>query len=80
MVQLFSVQTPYSFAFKDERAEGKAIVRVHILDPAALATSSQALISFWPYSNVRAGHVTLIELITSFLYLFMSVVVGLVPL
>ena len=45
-------------AFEDERAEGRAIVRVHILDPAALATSSQALMSFWPDGDVRAGHVT----------------------
>ena len=33
-------------------------VRVHILDPAALATSSQALMSFWPYGDVRVEHVT----------------------
>ena len=42
-----------------------SIVRVHILDPAALATSSQALMSFWPYSDVRAGHVTSIGSIGS---------------
>ena len=36
-------------------------VRVYILDPAALATSSQAVLSFQPYSNVEIGHVTLIE-------------------
>ena len=47
-------------AFEDERAEGRAIVRVHILDPAALATSSQALVSFWPYGDVEAGHVTIV--------------------
>ena len=52
------MQTPCGLAFEDERAEGRAIVRVHILDPAALATSSQALMSFWPYGDVRAGHVT----------------------
>ena len=52
------MQTPCGFAFEDERAEGRAIVRVYILDPAALATSSQALMSFWPYGDVRAGHVT----------------------
>ena len=52
------MRTPCGFAFEDERAEGRAIVRVYILDPAALATSSQALMSFWPYSDVRAGHVT----------------------
>ena len=40
------VQTPCGLAFKDERVEGRAIVRVHILDPAALATSSQALCLF----------------------------------
>ena len=39
----------------------KIIVRVHILDPAALATSSQALMSFWLYGDVRAGHVTIIK-------------------
>ena len=27
-------------------------VRVHILDPAALATSPQELMSFWPYGDV----------------------------
>ena len=53
------VRTPCGLAFEDERAEGRAIVRVHILDPAALATSSQALMSFWPYGNVRAGYVTI---------------------
>ena len=52
------MRTPCGLAFEDERAEGRAIVRVHILDPAALATSSQALMSFWPYGDVRAGHVT----------------------
>jgi len=40
------VWTPCGLAFKDERVEGRAIVRVHILDPAALATSSQALCVF----------------------------------
>ena len=40
------VRTPCGLAFEDERAEGRAIVRVHILDPAALATSSQALSGF----------------------------------
>ena len=34
------------------------VVRVYILDAAALTTSSQALMSFWPYGDVRAGHVT----------------------
>ena len=38
-------------------------VRVYILDPAALATSSQALVSFWPYGDVRAGNVTRSRLI-----------------
>ena len=57
MVRLL-VRTPCGLAFEDERAEGRAIVRVYILDPAALATSSQALMSFWPYGDVRAGHVT----------------------
>ena len=33
-------------ALEDERAEERAIVRVYILDPAALATSSQALSVF----------------------------------
>ena len=36
----------------------KPIIRVHILDPAALTTSSQALVSFWPYGDVGAGYVT----------------------
>ena len=36
---------------------GAISVRVHILDPAALATSSQALMSFWPYGDVEAGNV-----------------------
>ena len=54
------MQTPCGLAFEDERAEGRAIVRVHILDPAALATSSQALVSFWPYGDVRAGTLQLI--------------------
>ena len=31
---------------------------VHILDPAALATSSQALVSFWPEGDEEAGNVT----------------------
>jgi len=52
------VRTPCGLAFEDERVEGRAIVRVHILDPAALVTSSQALVSFWPYGDVRAGYVT----------------------
>ena len=33
-------------------------VRVHILDPAALTTSLQALFVFWPYSDVEAGRIT----------------------
>ncbi|XTI93217.1 hypothetical protein V2W45_1430048 [Cenococcum geophilum] len=33
-------------ALEDERAEERAIVRVYILGPAALATSSQALSVF----------------------------------
>jgi hypothetical protein len=33
-------------------------IRVYILDPAALTTSLQALVSFWPYSDVGAGNVT----------------------
>ena len=33
------------------------LVRVHILDPAALAISSQALVSFWPDGDVEAGNV-----------------------
>ena len=33
-------------ALGDERAEERAIVRVYILGPAALATSSQALLVF----------------------------------
>ena len=49
------MRTPCGLAFEDERAEGRAIVRVYILDPAALATSSQALVSFWPNGEVRAG-------------------------
>ena len=40
------VRTPCGLAFEDKRAEGRAIVRVYILDPAALATSSQALCVF----------------------------------
>ena len=47
-------------AFEDKCIEGRAIVRVHILDPAALATSSQALVSFWPYGDVRAGTLQLV--------------------
>ena len=42
---------------KDKRVEERIIVRVYILDPATLATSSQALMSFWPYSDVKAGHI-----------------------
>ena len=41
-----SIRTPCGLAFEDKRVEGRAIIRVHILDPAALATSSQALVSF----------------------------------
>ena len=51
------MRTPCGLAFEDERVEGRAIVRVYILDPAALATSSQALVSFWPYGDVGAGYV-----------------------
>jgi len=40
------MRTPCGLAFEDERVEGRAIVRVHILDPAALAISSQALCLF----------------------------------
>ena len=53
-----SVADPLRQALEDERAEGRAIVRVHILDPAALVTSLQALFVFWPYGDVEAGHVT----------------------
>ena len=31
-----------------------------MLDPAALATSSQALVSFWPNGDVRAGYVIIV--------------------
>ena len=54
------MRTPCGFAFEDKRAEGRAIVRVHILDPAALTTSSQALVSFWPYGDVGAGNVIIV--------------------
>ena len=57
------MRAPCGLAFEDERAEGRAIVRVHILDPAALATSSQALMSFWPYSDMKAGYITLDRLV-----------------
>ena len=33
------MRTPCGLAFEGERAEGRAIVRVHILDPAALANN-----------------------------------------
>ena len=49
------MRTPYGLAFEDKRVEGRAIVRVYILDPAALITSSQALVSFWPFGDVRTG-------------------------
>ena len=45
-------------ALEGERAEERAIVRVYILGPAALATSSQALYVFLAYGDVEAGHVT----------------------
>jgi len=54
------VRTPCGLAFEDERVEGRAFVRVYILDPAALATSSQALVSFWPYGDVQAGYVIIV--------------------
>ena len=52
--------TPYGLAFEDQRAEGRAIVRVHILDPAALTTSSQALSVFLAIWRRGAGHVTIV--------------------
>ena len=56
------MRTPCGLAFEDKRVEGRAIVRVHILDLAALTTSSQALVSFWPYGNVEAGTLQLTRL------------------
>ena len=52
------MRTPCGLAFEDKHVEGRAIVRVHILDPATPVTSSQALMSFWPYGDVRAGNIT----------------------
>ena len=42
-------------ALGDERAEERAIVRVYILGPAALATSSQALSVFLAIWRRRGG-------------------------
>ena len=41
-------------------SEERAIVRVYILGPAALAITSQALWVFLAYGDVEAGHVTIV--------------------
>ena len=56
-----SVRTPYGLAFEDKRVEGRATVRVHILDPAALATSSQALVSFGHMATCGRERYNLVE-------------------
>ena len=57
MLQAKSLQ---GYTYTHIRQLREQSVRVHILDPAALATSSQALVSFWPYGDVRAGNVTIV--------------------
>ena len=44
-------------ALKGERVEERAIVRAYILDPAALAISSQALCISLAYSDVGVGNI-----------------------
>jgi len=44
-------------ALEDERAEKRAIVRVYILDPAALTNKFASTLSFWLYGDVEAGHI-----------------------
>jgi len=55
---LLGRQTPCGRALEDERAERRAIVRVHILDPVAVAIYSRVQSVFLAIWRRGAGRVT----------------------